>query len=114
MLVRFGILYIMVKHNKLVRDKIPDIIAQNEQSADVRILESDDEFVLELQKKLVEEAEEIRRDPSVEEIADLMEVAEALMRVLGISREELVKVKKEKVKSNGSFNDRVFLISVEE
>ena len=104
----------MTQHNKLVRDRIPEIIASKGGKADLCTLDSDEEFTLALTNKLVEEAHEVQSDPGVEELADLMEVAEALMKVLGISREELVKIKKEKVKKNGSFNDRQFLISTED
>jgi predicted house-cleaning noncanonical NTP pyrophosphatase (MazG superfamily) len=104
----------MTNHHKLVRDRIPETIARSGTKANFRKIGSDQEYVDELTKKLIEEAREVRESPSVEELADLKEVFEALLKVLGISQEDIGQVQDEKAKKNGRFNDRLFLIDTED
>ena len=60
-------------YNKLVRDKISEIIAANNQSCKTEIL-TEERFAEMLDKKLVEECGEYQADKSVEELADILEV----------------------------------------
>ena len=96
-------------YNKLVRDKIPQIIARDGKKAVTRILE-DDEYLKELIKKLGEEYDEFKNDVSVEELADIQEVVLALADTLA-SREELEEVRKSKADIRGAFKDKIFLES---
>lgn len=100
-------------HNKLVRDKIPAIIAAQGKTAETRIL-GDDEYTNYLQRKLDEEVGEYHADQSPEELADILEVVFALAENQGCSREELMEIYRAKHEKRGGFRDRVFLISVED
>lgn len=94
--------------NKLVRDKIPEIIEANGESAEIEILD-DQRFLQELHKKLFEEANEFVEEDSVEELADLMEVIYAIARLRGIDLEEVEKIRKEKAQKRGAFDKKIFL-----
>ena len=74
----------------------------------------DEEYIKELNKKLLEEAHEFIEENAVEELADIMEVIQSIMRAKNISYEELKKVQVLKREQKGGFNDRVYLIDVEQ
>ena len=102
------------KYNKLVRDKIPASIDSMEgRKANWRIMDNE-EYIKELNKKLLEEAHEFIEENAVEELADIMEVIQSIMRAKNISYEELKKVQALKREQKGGFNDRVYLIDVEQ
>ena len=103
----------MQEHNKLVRDNIPEIISKNGGTAHIRRLDDDSEYIVELTKKLIEEAHEVAAAPSLEELADVREVLDALTKALGYSKEELQSAQDKKVTKNGAFNDRIYLIKTE-
>lgn len=107
----------MPKYNKLVRDRIPHIIESNGKSCRSRIL-NDGEYADELRIKLREEAEEYFRarndQEALEELADLIEVIEALARLHGASPEQLEAIRVDKAAERGGFADRVYLIDVED
>ena len=64
-------------YNKLVRDKIPDIIKENGKECKIRVAMNED-YKQKLKEKLLEEANEFFEDPSVEELADVQEVIDAI------------------------------------
>ena len=97
-------------YNKLVRDKIPDIIRANNETCNIRIL-NDEEYISELNKKLKEELNEYLADGSVEELADLEEVLRAILNHKQISYEEFEIIRKAKVDKRGAFNNKIFLES---
>lgn len=102
------------EYNKLVRDKIPNEINNIPNKSCKYYIMNDDEYNNELDKKLIEEAYEYKADHSIEELADLMEVIQAIMKERKISEEELklaMKIKKDK---KGAFYNKIFLQSVEE
>ena len=99
-------------YNKLVRDKIPDIIESNGQQPNTRIL-SDEEYTEALEQKLDEEVSEYHKDKNLEELADILEVIYALAENLGHSKEELLKNYEKQHGERGGFRDRIFLISNE-
>ena len=102
------------KYNKLVRDKIPaNIDSMEGRKSNWRIMD-DEEYIKELNKKLLEEAHEFIEENAVEELADIMEVIQSIMRAKNISYEELKKVQALKREQKGGFNDRVYLIDVEQ
>ena len=80
----------MPVYNKLVRDKILEIIKVNGQKSTHKILTAD-EYAVELTKKLVEEVEEYKKDKNTDELADIMEVVYALARLHSCTAEELEK-----------------------
>lgn len=99
-------------YNKLVRDKIPEIIAQKGGSCEYRIL-SDGEYMQYLQQKLDEEAGEFHRDQNAEELADILEVVYALADAIGCSREQLQEIYQKKHDQRGGFAKKILLISSE-
>lgn len=102
------------KYNKLVRDKIPENIASNPgRQAKYRIL-NDDEYLIELNKKVLEEANEFIENNSIEELGDLMEVLEAIMKIKKIKMVDVRKKMKDKVAQKGAFEKRIFLEYVDE
>lgn len=101
------------KYNKLVRDKIPEIIRANNAKPKTRIL-GDEEYLKELIRKLKEETAEFEETPSTEELADIKEVLIALCGAMGIRAGELEDMRRKKAKTNGRFKNRIFLEEVEE
>lgn len=101
----------MPLYNKLVRDKILEIIKANGQKATHKILDTD-EYAVELTKKLFEEVDEYKKDKNTDELADIMEMVYALASLHGCTPEELEKIRKEKTEKRGGFNKKIFLIEV--
>lgn len=100
-------------YNKLVRDKISDIIKADGKKFKIRVLD-DREYLIELIKKLKEETDELEEDPSIEELADIKEISIAIRETLGIDEKELENVRRKKAASNGRFKNKIFLESVED
>lgn len=99
-------------YQKLVRDRIPEMIRHQGFTPITRRLNAD-EYLSELHRKLREETEEYLSDQSAEEIADILEVIEAICAAKGFSREEISRVKSEKYAKRGGFDKRIYLISKE-
>lgn len=104
--------FYLKKYNKLVRDKIPEIIQQDGGKAFCHVL-SDEEYISELDKKLNEEVQEYQKDKNIEEMADVLEVLYAICQARGYSIADLEAKRKEKVDSRGGFKDKIFLEYVE-
>ena len=102
----------MKVHNKLVRDKIPDIIKESGRRAITDIL-SDDGYIEALEIKLNEEVAEYQVDKSLEEMADILEVLQAISIARGYSLEQLEEKRREKAEERGGFKDKIFLRYVE-
>lgn len=102
-----------MQFNKLVRDKIPAICESNGDKANYRIIEDDEEYLRVLTDKLIEEVAEVQDAPSLEELADVLEVVRSIGRVLGYSVEQIETERSRKAETRGGFEDRVFLISTE-
>ena len=102
----------MPVYNKRVRDKILEIIKSNGQKSTHKIL-SDEEYTKELINKLGEEVEEYKTDKNTDELADIMEVIYALADIHGCTPEQLEAIRAEKAEKRGGFNDKIFLIKVE-
>ncbi len=103
----------IIPHNKLVRDKIPEIIEKSGKTAVCRLL-SDEEYLEMLDRKLSEELDEYLKDQSMEEIADLLEVIYAVIKARGASMEEVEKIRLLKKEKRGGFENKVFLKCVVE
>lgn len=108
---------IMPTYNKLVRDKIPTIIEQSGKTFKSRVLQRE-EYQHELIKKAKEELQEYIEAPThqeaIEELADLLEDMQALAAVHGATPEQLEKVREEKARERGKFDDRVYLVETGE
>lgn len=110
-------LYHMPTYNKLVRDKIPHIITSSGKECRTRILDSE-EYKQELRTKLQEESDEYLNASSdqeaLEELADMLEVIRALAEVHGANAARLDKLRADKAEARGAFQERVYLIDVDE
>jgi len=98
--------------NKLVRDKIPEIIENNNEIPTTRIL-TNEEYKKELLKKLLEEYNEVLKANNkeiLEELADMLEVIDAIARNENSSLEEIMRIKDEKKQKRGGFSKKILLI----
>lgn len=101
-------------YNKLVRDKIPDIIRSNGEMPIIKIL-NDDDYKKELDKKLFEEYNEVINASGydrLEELADMIEVIKALAKIEGKSLNDVIKISYDKAEKRGGFENKVFLEKV--
>lgn len=108
----------MKEYNKLVRDRILEILTEKGVKFNSRIM-GDEEYKKELLQKVVEEAQEVLvaiDDPMelIKELADLNEVIEAVVIAYELDETEIQKVKQERRDSRGGFEKKIFLESTEE
>lgn len=100
------------EYPKLVRDRIPEIVERNGQSAPTHIAEQD-EYIQYLLAKLIEEATELKEaeglDHRKEEMADVREVLEALQEALGFAEQEIQEVQTSKAAERGGFKGRIIM-----
>ena len=102
----------MKTYNKLVRDKIPEIINQDKGCvANTRIM-NDDEYLTALNTKLSEELNEYLESGSIEELADLEEVLRAILDTKNVSYQDFENIRLTKVAKRGAFKQKIFLESV--
>ncbi len=101
------------KYNKLIRDRIPEIIEASGKTCTTEIL-SDEVYLEMLDKKLDEELAEYHKDQTVEELADLLEVVRACAVARGYSVEELEQVRADKAAKRGRFEKKILLKEVTE
>ncbi|SHH95673.1 nucleoside triphosphate pyrophosphohydrolase [Clostridium grantii] len=98
-------------YNKLVRDKIPNVIQAAGKDFDCHIADKSEAYSL-LLKKLDEEILEFKEDKNLEELADILEVVISLANNLGYSQEELIKAQLLKLESRGGFSKNIVLEKV--
>ena len=101
------------KYNKLVRDRIPEIIESSGKTCVTEIL-SDEEYLRMVDAKLDEELVEYHKDQNIEELADLMEVIQACAVARGFTLEQLEQVRAEKAAERGGFEKKILLKEVRE
>lgn len=101
------------EHYKLVRNDIPDILKDKGINCNFHIATTD-EFETELYRKLIEELEEFKEKPCVEELADMLEVLDAIRKFHNFNLDELKTVKSVKKKERGGFSDRIILNTTSE
>ncbi len=99
-------------YDKLVRDAIPQIIEENDETAVTHTADSD-EYERRLAEKLDEEVAEVHESGDVMELADVLEVVYALAERKGVSRDELERLRAEKATERGGFEDGIVLERVE-
>ena len=95
-------------YNKLVRDKIIDIIEADGRIAKYRILDNN-EYRQELNKKLQEEVKEYLEDNNVEELADIVEVIYGILNSMDVSIKEFEKIRINKQEKRGAFEKKIYL-----
>ena len=101
-------------YNKLVRDRIPEIIIANDETPVTRILD-DADYKKSLEEKLYEEYEEVLSSEGTErceELADMIEVIRALAQMENKTLEEIIGIADEKREKSGGFEEKIFLEKV--
>lgn len=98
-------------YNKLVRDNIPEIIRSQGETPVFCALDSK-RYSTQLRKKLKEEVREYLMSEELEELADIIEVVEALANHKGSSLEKVLEIKEKKANKNGKFERKFFLKKV--
>lgn len=101
------------KYNKLVRDRIPEIIESSGSTCVTEIL-SDEDYLKMLDAKLDEELAEYHTDQNIEELGDLMEVIRACAVARGYTLEQLEEARAEKAAKRGGFEKKILLKEVRE
>ena len=102
----------LIKYDKAIRDKIPQIIESSGKNCDVKKLD-DSEFLAELEKKLVEELNEYQESKNVEELADILEVIYRISELKGTNPDTLDEIRRDKAEKRGKFDDNLFLVNAE-
>ncbi len=98
-------------YNKLIRDKVPEIIENSGKTCVCETL-SDDDYIKLLHVKLLEEVNEYFESGALEELADIGEVMHAILSYKKIPLEEFQRVRLEKLKARGGFEKRLLLKEV--
>ena len=98
----------MKQYDKLIRDKIPEIIEKSGRRCKTEVL-SDEECLRYLNKKLLEEANEYLESEEIEELADLEEVLRAILKLRSVSYEEFEELRNKKSDERGSFDKKLLL-----
>ena len=95
-------------YHKLVRDRIPEIIEADGKTCVCETL-SDEDYLYLLDQKLNEELAEYQESKSLEELADLLEVMQAVVKARGWTMEDLERMRTEKATKLGGFEKKVLL-----
>ena len=101
-------------YNKLVRDKIPDIIKLNGEKPIIKKLD-EIEYKNELEKKLYEEYQEVidsTGENRIEELADMLEVIRSLAKIEDKTLDDVILIANKKCEKRGAFKERIFLEKV--
>ena len=99
----------MTTYNKLVRDKILKIIKKSGSGYKYHIAKDDAEYLTKLYEKLEEEIIEFKKEPSIEEFADMLEVLEAIGKFHNFHLDKIKEIKTKKKLERGSFDNRIIL-----
>ena len=97
-----------MKYNKLVRDKIPEII-KNKGAVPITHIADDEEYWKKLKEKLQEEVDEFLEEGNEEELADIFEVIYAICDFKKIDKEKLELLRIKKAEERGGFKDKIIL-----
>ena len=101
-------------YNKLVRDKIPEIIKEKKEKPITRVL-NHEEYISELEKNLYEEYLEVidaKGEDRLEELADMLEVIRALASLENKNLNDIIGIADKKNKKRGAFDEKIFLEKV--
>ncbi len=97
-----------MKYGKLIRDKIPEIIKASRANYETHVA-GNDEYQRKLREKLREEVEEFLSEPCIEELADILEVVNALAEFEFDGIKNLEEVRKRKFERRGGFEEKLIL-----
>lgn len=103
----------MKQYNKLVRDKIPEILKKDKVKFTSHTANKK-EYLEKLYEKLIEEFEEFKTKPSIDEFADMLEVLEYIGKVYNFDLEDIKIRKKVKKMQRGGFDKKIILDEAEE
>jgi predicted house-cleaning noncanonical NTP pyrophosphatase (MazG superfamily) len=103
----------MREYDKLVRDRIPEVIRENDETPVAHTVEGE-AYRERLREKLVEEATEFRDEPTVEELADVLDVVAAIRDAEEFDADDLQRKRRAKQEARGGFEDGTVLDRVEE
>lgn len=98
-------------YNKLVRDKIPQVIEQAN-SVPFTHVATEEEVKPLLLHKLIEELEEFKATPNEEELADILEVIDGIAHAFNLDMDKVLTVKADKLEKRGGFKERIILEKV--
>ena len=106
-----------ITYNKLIRDRIGEIIQADGKKPKISILD-DNDYLIELKKKVVEEAKELQsaaiKSDILGELSDLQELIDVILQTNNISKQELEQSQSDKRQKRGSFDKKLFLEYVED
>lgn len=97
-----------MKYNKLVRDKIPEILEKKGVRYKIHIADKK-EYWQKLKEKLSEEFKEFSKSETIEEFADILEVLDTIRNYKKFDKRKLESIKKNKAKKRGRFKKRIIL-----
>lgn len=97
-----------MKYNKLVRDKIPEYIKSKGGEPIIHVAD-EKEYWDKLKQKLTEEVNEFLEAENMEELADILEVIDAICGHKNFKAENILKIKQNKAKERGEFKKRIIL-----
>ena len=98
-------------YDKLVRDKIPEIMKSSGKEVITKNAINNDEFLIYLSKKLIEESTEFGSSYLNEELADILEIILTILDLRGETLSMIDRLRKDKKIERGAFNKRIILLS---
>lgn len=101
--------HVVIKYDKLVRDDIPDVIAATGVTPKWRTCADDTEYEARLFQKLHEEIAEFEESKSIDELADLQEVLDAIKTLKGWGHYRVTQTMEAKSRFKGKFQHRIIL-----
>ena len=100
-----------MKYNKLIRDKIPEILDTKGKKYTTHIA-GNEEYSKKLLEKLQEEVDEFKDEPNQEELADILEVIDAICNFKNFDKKEIANIKSKKTRDRGAFKKKIILEEV--
>ena len=93
-------------YNKLIRDKIPEIIKSKGETATIKVMD-EEEYLESIINKIDEEVKELKdaknEDDKLEEAADLLEVLLAYLKMYNYNLDDLLNIRNGKLLKRGGF-----------
>lgn len=97
-----------MKYNKLIRDKIPEILEKKGVRYKIHIADKK-EYWQKLKEKLSEEVKEFSKSESIDEFADILEVLDAISIYKKFNKGKVKAIKKKKTRERGGFKKKIIL-----